>query len=65
MKLSCEQEALRSVFTKKWLDIAFSENNIDRDRAKKLNFKINSSIVYLITFFTLLIACLLTIVMKY
>ena len=35
MNLSLEQKALIPVFTEKWLNIAFSEQNIDRDRAKK------------------------------
>ena len=34
MNLSFEQETLIPVFTEKWLKIAFSEDNIDRDRAK-------------------------------
>lgn len=34
MNLSFEQEALIPVFTEKWLQIAFSEDKIDRDRAK-------------------------------
>lgn len=36
MNLSLEQKALIPMFTEKWLNIAFSEQNIDRDRAKKI-----------------------------
>lgn len=36
MKLSLEQEALIPVYTEKWMNIAFSEQNIDQERAKKI-----------------------------
>lgn len=36
MKLSSEQEALIPVFTKKWLNLAFSEISVDRDRVSKI-----------------------------
>lgn len=36
MNLSLEQEVLIPVFTKKWLDIAFSEQSINRELAKKI-----------------------------